>query len=161
MISKTMEKALNAQIHEELYSFYLYAAMAAYFNSLKLNGFAHWMKLQAKEEQEHAWKLYGHIQLRGGRVEFDALKKPPKDWKNPLAAFQAAYEHEQHITGCINKLFAQAEKEKDNPAMSFLGWYIDEQVEEEANVEAIIHTLKMIGDNTAGLVMFDKELHAR
>ena len=40
MMSEKMEKALNEQINEELYSAYLYLAMSAWFESQNLPGFA-------------------------------------------------------------------------------------------------------------------------
>ncbi len=54
MISKTMELALNKQVNREFYSAYLYLAMSSYFESVNMKGFAHWMRVQAKEEQIHA-----------------------------------------------------------------------------------------------------------
>jgi ferritin len=61
MLKGSMEKALNDQINAELYSSYMYLAMAAYFESVDLDGFAHWMELQADEEMEHAKKFYSYI----------------------------------------------------------------------------------------------------
>ena len=43
MISKKMEEALNKQLNAELFSSYLYLAMAAYLEDLNLNGMAHTM----------------------------------------------------------------------------------------------------------------------
>ena len=76
MIKENIEKALNEQINAELYSAYLYQAMAAYFESKSLDGFAHWMDLQAEEEMEHARKIYDYVNERGGRVILDGIDKP-------------------------------------------------------------------------------------
>ena len=65
MISKTMEKALNTQVNRELYSAYLYLAMSSYFETVNMKGFARWMRVQAKEEQAHALKIYDYIVARG------------------------------------------------------------------------------------------------
>ena len=46
-------------------------------------------------------------------------------------------------------------------ANDFLQWFVNEQVEEVATVEEIIHKLGMIGDNKGGLYMLDRELGAR
>jgi len=51
--------------------------------------------------------------------------------------------------------------EKDHSTNTFLHWFVDEQVEEEANVEQIVKDFKMVGDNKAGLFMLDRELGAR
>jgi ferritin len=70
MISRTIEEALNKQINRELYSAYLYLAMSAYFETANMKGFAKWMRIQAKEEQTHAFKFYDYIIARGGKNEF-------------------------------------------------------------------------------------------
>jgi hypothetical protein len=42
-----------------------------------------------------------------------------------------------------------------------MNWFVDEQVEEEANDTQIIDELKMIKDSREGLFMLDRELAAR
>lgn len=54
-----------------------------------------------------------------------------------------------------------AEEVKDRAAMSFLNWYLKEQVEEEDNVGQVLATLRLIGDDKKALLMLDKELAAR
>ena len=69
--------------------------------------------------------------------------------------------YEQHVTSLINGLVDVAEQEKDRAAISFLQWYIKEQVEEEANVGGVLATLRLIGDDKKALLMLDKDLAAR
>ena len=57
-MDKKLVKAFNEQIKNELYSAYLYLSMAAWCESQNLEGFAHWMKIQTKEENGHAMKLF-------------------------------------------------------------------------------------------------------
>ncbi|AEX86272.1 ferritin-like protein [Marinitoga piezophila KA3] len=161
MISKVMEEAINKQINEEMFSAYLYLSMSAYFEKIGLKGFANWMKVQYEEEMFHAMKFYNYLLSRGGEVKLYTIKEPKKDWESPLNAFEETLEHEKHITKCINELVDLAEKEKDRATFNFLQWYIDEQVEEEANDEEIIAKLKMIKDSPNGLFMLDRELAGR
>lgn len=161
MISKTLEKAINKQINKELYSEYLYVAMQAWFADQNLDGFANWMAVQGQEEHFHAMKFFNYLIERGGRVELLAIEKPPKDFTKPLKAFQMALEHEQFITKSINELMDLAIKESDHAAKSFLQWYVDEQVEEEASADRIVHRLEMVKDNPQGLFMMDNELGQR
>ncbi len=160
-ISKKMESAVNAQMNEELFSEYLYLSMSAYFEGENLKGFAHWMREQAGEEREHAMKFYGFLFDREGAAVFGSMKKPQTRWTSPLAAFEAAYKHEQYITDCIHKLHEAAMKEGDKATMSMLKWFIDEQVEEEASAKEIADKLKMIGKSVNGLMMLDKKLGKR
>ena len=161
ILSKKIEEAINKQINAELYSAYLYLAMAAYFESLNLPGFAIWMKLQAKEEQEHAMKFYHYLVERGGRVLLDAIQKPQSEWKSPLDAFEAVLSHEQHVSSLIINLVDLAKAEKDYATEIMLQWFVSEQVEEEANATSIVERLKMIKDSTNGLLMVDKTLGKR
>lgn len=161
MLKQTVQDAMNAQIKHELYSAYLYLAMAAYFESEDLTGFAHWMEMQAAEEQEHAMKFYGFINERGGRVTLHAIDQPPADFDSVLAVFEATYEHEQTVTSLINDLYALALEENDYAGQSFLQWFVDEQVEEEANASHILAQLRMIDGKAQGLLMLDRALGQR
>ena len=161
MLSERMEKALNKQINAELYSAYLYLAMAAYFESINLGGFGNWMRIQAQEELTHAMKFYDFVYERGGRVVLAAVDAPPKEWDSPLAAFEGAYEHECKVSAMINDLVNIAIEEKDHATNNFLQWFVSEQVEEEASADAVVQKLKLIGDHGNGIFMLDRELGQR
>ncbi|MBC7362624.1 MAG: ferritin [Candidatus Aminicenantes bacterium] len=161
MISKKMEEAINNQINEEMYSAYLYLAMAGYFAEQNLMGFENWLFVQYHEELGHAEKFYKYLIERGGKVKLMAIKEPTATWKNPREAFEAVLNHERHITGKINELVDLAEKEKDRASFAMLQWFVNEQVEEEANAQDILAKLEMVGDHKQGLLMLDRELAQR
>lgn len=161
MLSEKMLAALNAQINAELHASYLYLAMAAYFESENLMGFANWMHRQSEEENEHAMKFYHYINSRRGRVSLTAIDAPKTEWTSALAAFEDSLRHEQKVTGLIHNLINIAITEHDHATVSFLNWFVDEQVEEEAHVDGIIQDLKRIGDTPQGLFILDRELAGR
>ena len=161
MLSKKMLKALNKQIQEELYSGYLYLAMSAYLTDQNLNGFATWMRMQAREEDSHAMKIYQYIIEHNGQPLVPELQKPPRDFKGPADIFKQALDHERHITACINDLVDLAQKEKDKATESFLQWFVDEQVEEENQVVEVIKQLNIVKDDGPGLWMLDQEMGQR
>ncbi|MGC8589436.1 ferritin [Athalassotoga sp.] len=161
MLSKKIEDVLNEQINAELYSAYLYVSMGAYFRSVKLNGFAAWMENQAKEEEEHAKKIYDYVNKRSGRVALKLIKEPPFEWKSPMDVFEDTYVHEQEVTKSIERLTNLSDGEKDYATSSFLQWFVDEQVEEEYSVLQILERLRMIKDSNQGLLMLDAELGKR
>ncbi|MCS7061996.1 MAG: ferritin [Anaerolineae bacterium] len=161
MINKKVEQAINEQIKHELYSSYLYLAMANYFESIHLPGFAHWMKVQSEEERGHAMKFIEHLNDRGGRVVLQALDQPPADFGEPLKAFEQVQAHEQKVTALIHALYDIAVQESDKPSQTLLQWFIDEQVEEEKNADLIVNQLKMIAGHPSGLLMLDRALAAR
>jgi ferritin len=161
MLTEKMQQALNDQINAELSAYYTYLSMSAYFTDQDLNGFAHWMRIHSNEEMMHAMKLYDFVNNRRGRVLLQPIAGPPTHWGSALDAFESALRHEQHVTKLINKLVDLAIAESDHATNSFLKWFVDEQVEEEASVDLIIKDLRRVGDFGPGLFLLDRELAGR
>jgi len=158
MLSDKVQAALNDQINAELSAFYTYLSMTAYFKAENLKGFAAWMYHHAQEEMAHAMRIYEHIHDRNGRVILQPIAGPKVDWNSPVEVLEDALKHEQKVTGLINKLVDLAVSESDHATQSFLKWFVDEQVEEEAVVTEILLDLKRIGDFGPGIFILDREL---
>jgi ferritin len=156
-----MQEALSQQVNAELYSAYLYLSMAVHCETENLSGFAHWLRLQYQEETGHGLKILDYILERGSKAELGAIEGPPTSWESPKAVFQNVFEHEQHVTGLINKLVDLAIEESDHATNNFLQWFVAEQVEEEATADGILQKLNLIGDAPGGLFMLDRELGQR
>jgi ferritin len=161
MLSPKIQDALNKQINAELFSSYLYLSMAAHFEAEDLKGMAHWMRLQAGEENGHAMRIFDFINDRSGRVALSAIEAPKAAWKSPLEAFEDAYEHERKITGMINDLMNLVGAERDGAGHDFLEWFVREQVEEEASVQLIVSQLKLVGESGVGVYLLDQQLGGR
>ncbi len=161
MLPKKIETAINKQINHELYSAYLYLSMSAYFQGLNFEGFAHWMRVQAGEEKAHAMKFFDHILERAGAVKLDTIKTPEATWKSPLDVCQAVLKHEQFISKSVNTLMDLSRAEKDHASGTLLQWFVDEQVEEEANAALLLERVKMVKDSPGGLFMLDRQLAQR
>jgi len=161
MISERMEKALNEQLNKELYSAYLYGAMAAHFESQNLPGFGHWMRIQTQEELAHAIKFYDYILETGGKVTLLAIEQPPSEYGTAEEVFTQVLAHERFVTKCIHELVKLAREEGDLATEFFLHWYVTEQVEEESNADGILQKLKMVAGHTQGVFMMDRELAQR
>ena len=91
----------------------------------------------------------------------EAIDKPPARWDTPLAAFEAAYDHEQKVTAMINHLVDVAASETDHATENMLQWFVAEQVEEEASADAIVQQLRMVAGAPAAVVMIDHQLAQR
>jgi len=161
MLSKTLETALSRQVNRELYSAYLYLVMSSYFESVKLKGFARWMRVQAKEEQVHAMKIFDYIVAREGTVAFQDIETPPGKWTSPANVFEYTYAHEQKVTGMIQDLVTLATSEKDAGSLEMLQWFVKEQVEEEENASGILGQIKAIGNDPGNLFYLDQKLGKR
>jgi len=160
-ISKSMAEALNGQFNKELISAYLYESMAADFYAKNLHGFAIWMTAQAAEERSHAQRIHRYLNENDERVFHAALPEPQSTWETPLEALVATLGHEKYVTKCIHDLVRSSRREDDIATEIFLGWYVTEQIEEEATAQGLIDKLKMIGDNKVGLYQLDKEVSTR
>jgi ferritin len=119
------------------------------------------MRIQAKEEQEHAMKFFEHIIERQGKVVLEGIDAPAAKWKTPKDLSENAYNHERKVTESIHKLLELAESEKDHATVTFLQWFVKEQVEEEANANEILQKLQLIGSETGALFVLDGELGKR
>lgn len=161
MIPKKVEKAMNKQMNLEMYSSYIYLSMAAYFDSLNLDGFAHWMRLQAQEEMSHSMKLFDFILERDGTIDLAAVKAPPKAWKTPLAAVREALKHEKLNTTQINDLMNLAFSEKDHATRIFLQWFVAEQVEEESSASKLVEKVKLVEKDSGAMFILDQDLGKR
>jgi ferritin len=161
MLNQNVQAALNAQIAMELSAFYTYLSMAAYFEVNNWQGFAAWVRHHAEEEMEHAMKLYDFIHARRGRVTLTALNEPKQEWESVRAAIERALHHEERVTASIHALVDLARSEGDHATESFLKWFVDEQVEEEAVVDAIVQKLNQIGDHAPSLYLLDRDLGAQ
>ncbi len=158
MISERIINIINEQINREFYSGYLYLSISAYFREIGLFGFAHRTKEQAAEEMEHGMKLFGFIIDMNGKVELKQIATPEFKMGSPVEIYQKIYEHEQSITAAIMDVARYAEEECDRTTLSFIDWYINEQIEEERSALDIIKRLKAFGEDKASLFLMDNEL---
>ena len=161
MLKEKVLNAINDQINAEQYSAFLYLSMSSYFYDMGLPGFANWMYIQYQEELTHANKFFNYVHERGGKVKLVAIEQVPTEFSGIIDAFEKTLTHEQHVTDRINKIMDIAIAESDHATVSYLKWFVDEQVEEEANVTEILDTLKLINGQGNGIFMLDREMRSR
>ena len=157
MIPDKVLTALNEQLNFEFHSAFHYLAMETYFYGVNLQGFAEAMREQYKEERQHALKIVDYINARNSRVKLTQIAEPPADWDSPLEVFEDAYRQEEQSSGMINDLVDLALEERDHPTNIFLRWFIQKQVEEEAEIGSIVQKLKLVGDDSYGLFLLDRD----
>ena len=161
MITKEMTGILNRQINAELYSAYLYLAMASDAAFKGLPGAANWFSVQAREEMTHAQRIYDYVGGVGEKVVLEAIERPPADYESLTDMFTATLAHERKVTSMINDLVDAAIEGRDHATRAFLQWFVTEQVEEEKNAGDVLAKLKLAGENEAGTFLVDNELAAR
>ncbi len=156
-----LARLLNAQINHEMSASYSYLAMAAWFEQTPYSGFASWMFVQSAEETVHSLKFYQFLVSRDAPVVLEALAKPIADFSSPLDVFTQSLKQERMVTAQINELYDLAEQVRDHASKNLLLWFLNEQIEEEKSVSAIIDRLTLAGDDPASLLVLDREAAAR
>lgn len=145
-MNKKLQMAFNEQIKNEFYSAYLYLSMANYFASRNLNGCSHWMRIQVKEETEHAIKMLDFLIKENSKVILQTISQPPTNFSSPRVAFEKTLAHEKKVTTLIHNLSNLAKQANNKIAHNFLNWFTKEQVEEEKNATNILKDFKTINN---------------
>lgn len=161
MISSKMTDRINLQINREMYSAYLYLAMAARMTEAGYTGIGKWLTVQYHEEMFHAMKFAKYLQDQGASVKYAQLDTPAFAETGIKELFQHVLKHEQFVTSSIREIVELARAEKDYATENLLAWYIDEQVEEEKNDQEILQAIDLLGNNAQGLFMLNIELGKR
>lgn len=161
MLSKEIQDALNDQIKNEYFASYTYLSMAAYCESINMQGFANWMRMQSQEELTHAMRIFDYVLNRDGRVVLQSVGKPQTKFKSLKEIFQLVLDQEREVTGMINRLYEQALSENDHATSVELQWFIQEQVEEEKSAQEILDKLNLAGDSSSALFILDTQLSER
>ena len=158
---KSLATALNDQINHEFSAAYVYLGMAAYFETLDLDGFAGWMRAQSEEEWGHGMRIFDHLAARDVPIELGALDEAETEYSDPQSVVAEALRLEQGTTRSVNALYAQSVDLGDYQAKAMMDWFVNEQIEEEDTLRTLLSQLRIAGDDGAGLLILDRELAAR
>jgi ferritin len=156
MLNKSVEKALVEQIEKESYSSNLYLAMASWAENNGFKGIAEWLYAQADEERLHMLKFVKYVNERGGKSVITAIQQPPAQYGGVKELFAEVLKHEQYVSQSINDIVGVSYDSKDFTTVSWLQWFVNEQIEEEASVQEIIDKLNLLG--TDNLYLFDRDI---
>lgn len=161
MISTKIAELINTQIAKEQYAAQYYLSMSAWFSAKDLDGVANYFRVQSKEELMHADKMFDYMVDVGGEIVIGEIPQPPHQFFDAKDIFEKAFEHEKIVTKSIFNILKNANDEGDFATVSFLQWFVNEQVEEEANASQLVTKIKMVSDNPSALYLFDQELGQR
>ncbi len=158
MVSKNISEALNKQVALEAFSYYQYLAMASWLDNNGFEGASKFLYKQADDENMHMQKLFFYINDAGGFAKAPAVEQPGHDYGSFAELFKRVLEHEGKVSQAIHELVNLCLQEKDFTSFNFLQWYVSEQLEEENLFRTIVDKVEMVGNNTDGLYMLDKDL---
>jgi ferritin len=161
MLALSVQQAINDQINNEFSASHSYLAMSIFCQRQNFMGSAHWLRVQAKEENGHAMRLLDFLLARDGAATLKTVPQPSVEFATIESVFEQALEQEQHVTKQIDDLYELALKEKAFAALVELQWFITEQVEEEKTAREIVGKFHLVKGDPAALLDIDRELGAR
>ena len=126
--NKKVQAALNAQLNDELFAAYLYLGMSVYCEKISLSGFGKWLRSQAKEEEEHALKIFDFMLDRDCDIDLKEIGGVPASYDSLISMFEKAYQHESDVSHKIHQMYELAVQEKSYPTQTMLQWFFTEQV---------------------------------
>jgi bacterioferritin B len=144
MPSERFIEALQAQISREFAAAHQYTAIGAHYDGKTFPRLASYFYRQADEERAHAMKMVGYLVDSGVTVDFGSVPAPRTSFDDHIAPIQLALEQERSVTVSIGSLFEIARETRDFASESFMQWFVDEQVEEEASVGALLEVAERV-----------------
>ena len=146
MPSERFVEALNDQIGRELNAAHQYTAVAAYYDQETFPRLAKFFYDQAEEERGHAMKMVGYLRDTGANLRLGEIKAPRTSFADHIEPIRLALEHEKKVTVSISGLFEIARETNDYASESFMQWFVDEQVEEEATMDSLLQVAERVRD---------------
>jgi ferritin len=127
--------------------------ISLYFTSQSLNGWAKFFHDQAVEEAGHGWKIINFLVDNDVKFSLPQVGGAPTSYKTAREAVEVAQASERRVTQLFETLASAAREAGDNRTLQFLGWFIEEQVEEERTMAALIDLID------SGINLFQAEAH--
>ena len=153
MISSTLTKALNDQIGHELSAHNHYLAIAVYFASRSLDGWAGFFYRQAEEERAHAMKILHFLLDNDVTPHIPAAREARPAFADAVEAVASAVKAERTVTTQFEAMMAIAHQENDYRAVPLLQWFLSEQIEEEATMGKLLDLVQ------SGINLFQAQAH--
>jgi bacterioferritin B len=154
MPSDRFVEALNDQIGREFRAAYQYTAVAAYYDRLTFPRLARFFYDQADEERSHALKMMGYLRDTGAELTLGEVPAPSVDFADHVEPIRLSLEAERKVTAAIDGLFEIARETNDYASESFMQWFVDEQVEEEATMESLLQVAERVREQPMMLEEF-------
>lgn len=161
MEKNDVTQLLEDQINKEFFSAYLYLDISNYYQEQELDGFANWFFVQAKEEEDHAYKFLTYLQDNDVPIQLKAIAQPTRNYKELIDPLKTALAHEEFVTSSINKIYSAAKEVQDYRTCQFLDWFISEQGEEEKSARDLLGKFQRFGGDVRTLYLLNDELKSR
>lgn len=157
MLSERFADALNGQVAREFAAAHQYVAVGAYYEGETFPRLAEFFYDQADEERGHAMKMVRYLIDKDAPVQLGQIDAPKSGFNDHVEPIKLALEQERNNTVKISELFEIARDTKDYASEQFIQWFVEEQVEEEATMQALL----AVAERTRDIPMLLEEFLAR
>lgn len=130
--------ALNEQVANEFAASQQYVAIAVHYDARTLPKLASHFYRQAVEERNHAMMIVQYLLDAATPVRIPGVEAPQTSFADDRTPVALALEQEQRVTEQIVRLVQLARDEAELVGEHFLGWFLEEQREEVANMSALL-----------------------
>jgi len=154
MPSDRFVEALNDQISRELLAAYQYTAVGAWYDRMTLPRLAKFFFGQADEERGHAMKMVDYLRDTGAELRLGQVPAPRMEFADHVEPIRLSLEYERKVTVAISSLFQIARETGDYASESFMQWFVDEQIEEEATMDSLLQVAERVRDQPMMLEEF-------
>ncbi len=145
-------EAVNGQIASEFGASQQYVAIAVHYDAQTLPQLAAHFYRQAIEERNHAMMMVQYLLDADAPVVTPAVEAPRTTFADDREPVALALEQEQRVTQQIAALVQLAREDHDHVGEHFLGWFLDEQREEVASMNALLAVVDRAGTDNMLLV---------
>jgi ferritin len=152
--SERFVEALNDQIGREFVAAHQYTAIGAYYERLTFPRLAKFFYEQADEERGHAMKMVRYLNDTRSDLRLGQISAPKSDFADHVEPIRLSLEHEEKVTIAIGRLYEIARETNDYASESFMQWFVDEQVEEEASMGGLLEVAERVRESPIMLEEF-------
>jgi ferritin len=138
VISAQLAKLLVEQVGHELGAHQAYLGISLYFERLSLDRWARLFRAQSIEEAEHASKIMAFLVDNEVAFDLPPIGGAPTQYESASVAIRTGLNSELRVTDQFNAMAGAAQAAADHRTFQFLGWFIDEQVEEERTMRRLL-----------------------
>ena len=157
-LTEEIETALNEQIKREAHASATYLAMASWCDRNGFDFSADYFYKQAEEERSHMLKIFRYVSDLGGNAVSPDVSNIQQDYESLRSVFEHALESEIAVTQAINRITGKCHQLNDFTTVTFLQWFLKEQIEEEFVARRALELFEVIGEEGVGLFMIDKQI---
>jgi ferritin len=145
-MDKEIKELLESQINNELQASYNYLGASIYYQLEGLNYFAKLFYEQSLEEHEHAMKIKNYLLSKDQFINLKNIGEAKTNFTNLLEPVEFALNSEKEVTKRISYIYDLSLQKKDYLTTQFLSWFLEEQVEEEAQFKNLLDKIKTVND---------------